>query len=63
MKHYLTSGHLKARFDKSAMTLHRWVNDDELGFPKPIYIRGRRYWTVESIEAWEKSRAAASASA
>jgi len=28
----------------SDMTLWRWLADPELGFPKPIVVRRRRYW-------------------
>jgi len=41
--------------DISDMTLWRWLHDDKLGFPKPMYINGRRYWDEEEIEAWQHS--------
>lgn len=44
----------------SDMGLWRWLRDPKLNFPQPIYIRRRRYWTLEQLEAWEASRAAAS---
>jgi predicted DNA-binding transcriptional regulator AlpA len=59
---YFSSKQLEARFQRSPMTLHRWLADPELNFPEPMYIRGRRYWSVEEIEAWEKSRATAEVS-
>jgi hypothetical protein len=40
---YFSSKQLEARFQRSPMTLHRWLADTELNFPKPMYIRGRRY--------------------
>jgi hypothetical protein len=39
------------------MTVWRWLRNDALGFPAPTVINGRRYWKVESLEAWESSRA------
>ena len=55
MTEYFTSAQLQQRFQRSAMTLHRWLADKELNFPQPIRIRGRRFWPVESIEAWERA--------
>jgi hypothetical protein len=28
------------------MTLHRWVRDPDLNFPKRLLINGRRYWRL-----------------
>ena len=30
------------------MTLWRWEHDERLGFPKPIYINGRKIMTSPS---------------
>jgi hypothetical protein len=52
-----------ARYDNmSRMTLHRWLKDPELGFPKPEEINGRRYWTLGKLRQWERQRAARVAS-
>jgi hypothetical protein len=45
--------------DVSEMSLWRWLHDDKLAFPHPIYINGRRFWKVSQLEAWERARAAA----
>jgi predicted DNA-binding transcriptional regulator AlpA len=42
--------------DISDMTLWRWQNDPKLAFPKPIYIRGRRFWRWSDLTAWEAVR-------
>jgi len=34
------------------MTLWRWLQDEKLGFPRPLVIHGRRYWREEEIIAW-----------
>jgi predicted DNA-binding transcriptional regulator AlpA len=60
MATYLTSKQVEARFQRSAMTLHRWIKDEKLNFPRPMYIRGRRFWSAEALEAWERSHAAVS---
>ena len=36
----------------SQMTIWRYLKDDELDFPKPIYIKTRRYWREADLEAW-----------
>ena len=40
----------------SDMTCWRWLNDDALNFPKPIYISRRRYWREADILDWINSR-------
>jgi predicted DNA-binding transcriptional regulator AlpA len=42
----------------SDMTLWRWENDPELGFPKPIRINRRRYWRAAEISAFMAHQAA-----
>jgi hypothetical protein len=46
-----------ARYSVTPMTLYRWDRDPALGFPKPIYIRSRKYRDEAQLEAWEASRA------
>lgn len=36
----------------SDMTLHRWLHDEGLNFPRPIYITRRRYWKIADVLAW-----------
>lgn len=43
----------------SDMTLWRWLNDEKLNFPKPIYISRRRYWREAEIIAWIETRGTA----
>ncbi len=38
--------------DKSEVTLWRWINDPELGFPKPIKIRGQNHFDGAAIDQW-----------
>ena len=44
----------------SDMTLWRWLDDPDMGFPKPIYLRRRRFWRQSVLLAWIDERAAAS---
>jgi predicted DNA-binding transcriptional regulator AlpA len=41
----------------SDMSLWRWLNDPEIGFPKPLYIGRRRYWREAEIAAWIERQA------
>ena len=36
----------------SEMTLHRWLKDVELEFPRPVRINHRRYWRLGRIRAF-----------
>jgi predicted DNA-binding transcriptional regulator AlpA len=57
---YLTSKQVCLRFGGiSDMSLWRWLQNPELGFPPPMRIATRRYWRLADLEAWEQSRAAA----
>lgn len=42
--------------DISAMTLWRWLDDEDLNFPKPIYIGRRRYWREADVIEWMEAR-------
>jgi hypothetical protein len=51
------------RYKIVGRTLARWELDEELGFPKPIVIRTRRYWREDELATWERSKAAGSRAA
>ncbi len=42
--------------NKSEVTLWRWINDPELGFPKPVKIRGQLYFNGAAIDRWIESQ-------
>lgn len=58
---YITSRQLRQRFGGVS---HMWIErrladpDPSIPFPKPIYIKNRRYWRLDEIEAWERAAAA-----
>lgn len=59
---YLTASQVKARFGGiSDMTLWRWLQDDALGFPKPMVVNRRRLFREDAILGWEASRTTESA--
>ena len=51
---FLTGPQLERRRSVSRQTIWRWLNDAALAVPKPTKIRGRNYWPVAEIEAWER---------
>ena len=56
-KRLLKSAAVMARFGGiSGQTLWRYNRDPELGFPKPIYINGVRFWDEGEIEAFIENR-------
>jgi predicted DNA-binding transcriptional regulator AlpA len=48
--------------NKARLTLYRWMKDPDLGFPKPVKIRGRHFWKLGQLRQWERQRAARAAS-
>jgi predicted DNA-binding transcriptional regulator AlpA len=56
-KIFLTGPQVQARFQKSHVTIWRWIRDAELGFPQPIKINRLNYWRLSDLEAWEAAQA------
>ena len=54
----LTTARIAQRYDVVTRTVERWERDQRLGFPQPLKINGRKYWSLDAIEAWERQRAA-----
>lgn len=50
---FLTGPQVQARYQKSHVSIWRWMNDEALGFPAPIKINRLNYWRVADLEAWE----------
>lgn len=53
----LPAAQVRRRYGVSDMTVFRWVNDDKLGFPQPLYINKRRYWRAVDLQAFEARQA------
>jgi hypothetical protein len=45
------------RYHVVVRTLERWDTIPELGFPRPIYIRRRRFRALAALEAWDCANA------
>jgi predicted DNA-binding transcriptional regulator AlpA len=54
---YLSAAQVRSRYGGiSDMTLWRWLQDDELAFPEPEWIRRRRFWREDRLAAWDRTR-------
>jgi hypothetical protein len=42
------------RYGVSVRTVERWSANPGLGFPAAIYIRHRRYRSVDALDAWDR---------
>jgi hypothetical protein len=51
------------RYGVVPRTLFRWDLDPALGFPRPIYIRGRRFRVEAELDKFDLARSAASGAA
>jgi len=51
---YLPARKVWERYGVTSVSLHRWLKNPDMDFPKPIYIGRFRYWKISEIEAWEQ---------
>lgn len=54
---FLTGPQVQVRYQKSHVTIWRWVRDPELAFPAPMQINRLNYWRLSDLEAWEVAQA------
>jgi predicted DNA-binding transcriptional regulator AlpA len=53
---YLTGPQVAARYNVTAMTIWRWLQDEKLNFPRPtLNVRKRRFWRESELVAWERN--------
>ena len=55
-----TGPQVQARYQKSHVTIWRWVKDADLNFLKPIEINRLNYWRMVDLVSWEASQVVAS---
>ncbi len=53
---FLTGPQVRDRYQKSHVTIWRWINDPALGFPQPIRINRLNYWRLADLETWEAAQ-------
>jgi len=58
---FLTGPQVQNRYQKSHVTIWRWIRDSELAFPQPLKINRLNYWRLSDLEAWEQATAQNSA--
>ena len=46
------------RYNVTPRTIHRWDRQPDLGFPRPVFINGRKYRRLNQLENWERQRVA-----
>lgn len=54
---YVTGPQVQRRYQKSHITIWRWIHDATLGFPKPLVLNRLNYWRLADLEAWEAGQA------
>jgi hypothetical protein len=52
----LPTGGVAAKFNVTPRSVDRWWKNPELNFPQPIFINGRKYWSLAELERWERER-------
>jgi predicted DNA-binding transcriptional regulator AlpA len=57
---YLPERQVCKRYGVTDMTLWRWDHDLNLNFPKPTYIRGRKYRNERELDAFDQAQREAS---
>lgn len=53
---FLTGPQVQARYQKSHVTIWRWIRDPELAFPQPMKINRLNYWRLSDLVAWEEKK-------
>ena len=51
---FLPTSEVCRRYHVCDRTIERWLADDRLGFPKPMVVNRRRYWSAESLHEFER---------
>jgi predicted DNA-binding transcriptional regulator AlpA len=54
---FLSARKVWERYDVTDRTIDRWIADPAMGFPQPITINKRRYFSESELTAWERRRA------
>lgn len=40
----------------SDMTIHRWLKNPAMNFPRPTYFGRFRFWKLSELEDWEQAQ-------
>ena len=58
---FLPASGVWSRYGVTSMTLHRWLADAEMNFPRPFYLGRFRFWHIAELKAWEAKQPRVSA--
>jgi hypothetical protein len=50
----LPTGAVAQRYQVTPRSVDRWWKNPKLGFPQPIFINERKYWSLADLEKWER---------
>jgi hypothetical protein len=53
MKRLLPEDKVRARYGRTDTTIRRWDEDPTLGFPKPLWIRRRKYRDEAELDEFD----------
>ncbi len=53
---YIPGPKVRTRYNVTDMTIYRWLNDEDMDFPRPYYFGRFRYWLLAELEAWERAQ-------
>jgi predicted DNA-binding transcriptional regulator AlpA len=53
---YLPARAVLDRYGVTSMSISRWLADEAMNFPRPVYFGRFRYWLEAELEDWERSR-------
>ena len=56
---YLPTAKVAERYGRTPRTIERWLDDEKLNFPQPVYINRFKYWNIDELESWERKQVAA----
>ena len=59
-KTFLTGPQVAHRYGVADRSISRWEADPKLGFPRAMMINTRKFFALDELETWERSRAAPS---
>ena len=55
---FLPARRVWERYGVTSMMLWRWLRDESINFPQPVFIGRFRYFRIAELEAWEADRVA-----
>jgi predicted DNA-binding transcriptional regulator AlpA len=46
-----------AEFGVCLRTIHRWIRDEQIDFPPPLFLNKRNYFRRSELDAWKNATA------